>query len=258
MILKTLQWNIGGGKARKAGDDPNDALAYSNEALDSDIEIIRRYNPDIITLQESHSDDKGNQAQTMAENLGLKFFANNVYDKSHIEEGKGLSQAIISRFPIKENSFTFFYNPKLETTGPKGEHWVSHDKGVTDCIVDLGGGITLNVKTSHSFPYRRFHVEPFDERLLPLRNDMAEKLMPKTDRYIYQGDLNYNEFSVAELLPKLMTNGVQEVILTEPTTPKGRKYDHVLYRGIKHIKSIVISNVLTDHFPIYSEFEIQG
>jgi endonuclease/exonuclease/phosphatase (EEP) superfamily protein YafD len=85
---------------------------------------------------------------------------------------------------------------------------------------------------------------------------MAEKLTPTTEKYIYQGDLNYNDSSIAEYLPKLIEAGIREVILTEPTTPKGRKYDHVLYRGVTHLKSTIISDVLTDHFPIYSEFEI--
>ena len=83
---------------------------------------------------------------------------------------------------------------------------------------------------------------------------MTEKLKPESDLYLYQGDLNFNEFSLKTFLPDLLINDVQEVILSEPTTPKGKKYDHILYRHLKHLKSLVISDTLTDHFPIYSEF----
>jgi endonuclease/exonuclease/phosphatase (EEP) superfamily protein YafD len=256
MTIKTLQWNIGGGKIRNQADDPTDPLVYRFSALDQIINVMKKYNPDIITIQESHSNEKGNQASEIAKALGLEFVANDVYDKSHLEEGQGLSQATISRFPIEKHNFIFFHNPKFETLSPTGEHWVSHEKGVTSCWVNLGGDLILNVKGSHSFPYRRFNVDPLSEAILELRKDMAEKLKPEANLYLYQGDLNYNDFTLVDFLPGLLQNGVVEVILTEPTTPKGRKYDHIIYRGLKHLSSQVISNALTDHFPIISEFEI--
>ncbi|MDD5146880.1 MAG: endonuclease/exonuclease/phosphatase family protein [Candidatus Pacebacteria bacterium] len=256
MKIKTLQWNIGGAKVRNEDDDPMDPLVYRFDALAKIIDILKEYNPDIITIQESHSDENSSQAEVIAKSLGLDYVADDVYEESHIESEKGLDQAIISRFPIEKHNFTFFYNPKLETLGPKGEHWVSHEKGVTSCLIKLGHDLILNMKTSHSFPYRRFNVEPLSEQMLELRGDMAEKLKPEAVTYLYQGDLNYNEFSLQSLLPELLQNGVQEVILNEPTTPKGRKYDHVVYRGLRHLSSKVVSSVLTDHFPIISEFEI--
>ena len=36
-------------------------------------------NPDIITLQESHSDQAGNQAEKIAKELGLSFWVNDAY-----------------------------------------------------------------------------------------------------------------------------------------------------------------------------------
>jgi hypothetical protein len=256
MILKTIQWNIGGGKARNDGDDPMDPLVYCNDAMNEIIKVLEKYDADIITIQESHSDDKKIQAETIAKNLGLKYFANDVYDKSHIEEGQGLSQAIISCFPMTSHKFELFLNPKFETIGPKGEHWISHDKGVTSGFIEIGSGKKINVKTSHSFPYRRFHINPLDGVTLSLRQDMTKKLKPEAEFFLYQGDLNYNENSVKEFLPNYLQNGACEIILDTPTTPKGRKYDHIMFKNIKHISSQVISDVLTDHFPIYSEFEI--
>ena len=256
MLLKTIQWNIGGGKARKAGDDPMDPLVYCHEAMEEIIKVLKEYDADIITIQESHSCAGEIQIETVARGLGLKYFANDVYDESHIEKDQGLSQGIISRYPIREHKFTLFLNPKLETVGPEGEHWVSHDKGVTSCLIELGPGKNINVKTSHSFPYRRFGIDPLDASTLPLRNDMAEKLGPEAELFLYQGDINYNEYSIDALLSDYLKDGMREVVLDAPTTPKGRKYDHIMFRNIDHISSEIISNVLTDHFPIYSEFEI--
>lgn len=256
MKISAIQWNIGGGKIRKANDNPMDPLVYCNDALEEIIDVLKEKNPDIITIQESHTNSDASQAEIIANKLGYEYFANDVYDESHLEEGQGLSQCIISRFPIEKHAFTLFYNPKVETIGPKGEHWVSHDKGISSCTLKLNDNLFLNVKTSHSFPYRRFNLEPLSEISLPLREDMAEKMQPESELYIYQGDLNYNEYSIKELLPNLIKHNVQEVILNSPTTPKGRKYDHVIFKGLKHVKSEVISDVLTDHYPVYSEFEI--
>lgn len=256
MLVKTIQWNIGGGKIRQSDDDPMDPLVYCHDSLEKIIEVLKKYNSDIITIQESHTNKTVSQAKTIAAALGFKYFINDVYDKSHLEENQGLSQTIISRFPIKKHVFTFFHNPKLQTVGPKGEHWNSHEKGVSSCLIKLNEDLIINVKTSHSFSHRRFNIEPLSEVTLELRNDMTKKLQPESNLYIYQGDLNFNEFSIKSFLPNILINGVEEVVLNEPTTPKGRKYDHILYKNIKHLKSVVISDLLTDHFPIYSEFLI--
>ncbi|TAK95868.1 endonuclease/exonuclease/phosphatase family protein [Patescibacteria group bacterium] len=256
MKISTIQWNIGGGKIRQPEDNPLDPLVYCNDNLEAIVEVLAKYNPDIITIQEGHTNATTSQAEIIANKVGLKYFVNDVYDQSHLEDGQGLSQCIISRFPLENHSFTLFHNPKFETTGPRGEHWVSHDKGITSCLVKLNDGIVLSVRTSHSFPYRRFKMEPLTELTLPLREDMAKKIKPERGPYLYQGDLNYDDSSVKLFLPNLIGNGVEEVLLDSPTTPKGKKYDHIVYQGLKHLKSEVFADVLTDHFPIYSEFEI--
>lgn len=256
MLIKTIQWNIGGGKIRKSGDDPMDPLVYCNDNLDVIIETLKKYDPDIVTIQECHTNSAKCQAEIIAKALDLKYFVNDVYDKSHLEDGQGLSQCTLSRFPIENHAFTFFVNPKFEAVGLNGDHWISHDKGVTSCNVKLGEKLNLQIKNSHSIPCRRFNVDPLSEDLVLLRNDMAEKLKPQSNLYLYQGDLNFDNSSIKAFLPGLLTNETQEVILGAPTTPKGRKYDHILFRHLNHIKSEVISDQLTDHFPVYSEFNL--
>jgi len=256
MVLKTIQWNIGGGKIRKPKDDFMDSFAYCNDALDVIINMLRKYDPDIITFQECHTNDSVCQSEVISKALGLKYFVNNIYDKSHLEEGQGLSQAIISRFPIEKQNFTFFINPNFTIVGPKGDMWLSHNKGVTSCFIQLPNQLLINVKTSHSTPFNSFGVDPLSESSLYLRQDMEKKLRPEHDPFLYQGDLNFNDFSVKAFLPGILTDNVQEIILNVPTTPKDKKYDHIIYRGMSCVGIKVITEVLTDHFPIYSEFEL--
>ena len=47
-----------------------------------------------------------------------------------------------------------------------------------------------------------------------------------------------------------------EVIQEDPTTPKGKRLDHLLYTGIENLTSRVSRNVRTDHYPIIAEFQI--
>lgn len=254
MIIKTIQWNIGGGKIR----DINSSVEgpYDISGIDYIIEFLRRYNPDIITLQEIHSDDKIIQSEIIAKELGLLYSINDVYDKSHIEDGQGLGQAIISRFPINDHNFKFFFNPHLEIVRPNGNKWLSHDKGVSKCLVEVEKGIKMQIVTLHLVPFRRFGVDPLEEKFESLRSNIAELSKPSDNIFLLQGDFNFDDSSLRKFIPSLFEKNISEVLLNEPTTPKGRKYDHILYRDIKHIRSEVVSTTLTDHFPIFSEFEI--
>ena len=254
MIIKTLQWNIGGGKIRSA-DTPVEG-PYDLDGMTHVVELLRKYNPDIITLQETHADEKVVQAEIIAKEIGLPYSTNDVYDKSHIEDGQGLGQAIISRFPISEHNFKLFLNPRFETAGPSGGIWISHDKGVSKYIVGLGKKNTVQVATLHLIPFRVFGINPLEEKFEYLRKNIVELASPSSNTFLLQGDFNFDETSLKQFLPDLLNQNISEVLLDRPTTPKDRKYDHVLFRGLKHIRSEVIADVLIDHFPVYSEFEM--
>ena len=71
MKIRTLQWNIGGGKIRDINSDPTKEIdsvisSYSEEGLDYIITNIKELNVDIITLQETHSDKNTIQAEVIA------------------------------------------------------------------------------------------------------------------------------------------------------------------------------------------------
>lgn len=257
MKIKTVQWNIGGAKLRLPEDDPADESKYVNDNLDEIIRALKDIAPDIITLQESHADNNRVQAELISRALGLPYFVNDVYDASHLEEGQGLSQSVISRFPIKDHKFTFYLNPKFQVVRPNGDVWTTHDKGVTSCMLEMGD-VAINLKTSHSLPCNKFKIDPLGDAALAFRKDMAEKLRPESERYLFQGDLNYDNAYVKPYLPWLFDGSeVAEVPTNDPTTPrKDRRYDHIFYKGIRHIESRVMRDVLTDHFPIISIFDL--
>jgi hypothetical protein len=250
MKISTIQWNIGGGYRRDENSDANKSSSYNISDLDYIVQIIGRYNPDIVYLQETHANDSFSQVEFIANSLGYAYYFNDIYDHSHIEKGQGLGQGIISRFPIKGHQFQFFINPHLELTIASGEKWLTHNKGVSECILTIENDKQICAKTLHMVPFRKFDADPKSPELDHIMDDIQGKVFGNEESILLQGDFNLD----GELLKDFFNYSYEEVRQANATTPAGKKYDHILYKGMKHDKSNVIDNVLTDHFPIYSEF----
>lgn len=254
MIFKTIQWNIGGGKIREAVADAAVSKNYLHDGLDHISEIIKKYNPDVVFLQEVHSNERFSQTQILSKKIKLNYYFDDVYDQSHLEDEQKLGQAIISRFLLENHQFEFFYNPKFETISENGEKWVSHNKGVSTCLSKINNRI-ICLETLHALPFRKFYINPLSEVAVLLRESMVKKI--KHDSvFLLEGDFNFDNPSLLDFLPGIFNDNEKEVILKEPTTPEGRFYDHIVFKNIHHNFSKVISEVLTDHFPVYSEFKI--
>ncbi len=252
MQITTVQWNIGGGKVRAVSDAVDVLASYNNDGFDEIIELLQIHKPDIITLQEIHADSISNQAESIAKVLGLQYIVSDFYADSHIEAGQRLGQAIISRYPIAKHNFELFLNPHYEAIWEDGSKALSHDKGVTSCAVDIDG-VTFDVKTLHLIPFRRFNVDPKSKEAKLVLEDIADKLRSDGSNILIQGDFNLDFSSLMEILPTFMQN-LDEVIQDLPTNPKGRKLDHVVFRGLSLESSSPIASVLTDHYPVISKF----
>lgn len=253
MIIKSIEWNIGGGKIRDKDDDPVLEDSYKIDGFEYMVNLIKKYSPDVITLIETHANDKTIQAKEIASKLGYEYWVNDIYDHSHLEKGMGLGQAIISKFPINSHNFTFFYNPKFRIIRPNGEEWISHNKGLTSCNVKIGEK-ELQVMTLHLIPFRKFEIPLDNPEVVKVKDSISDLINIKSKYLLLQGDFNVDDKSLKNFLPKVMLHA-DEVLLDLPTTPKGRRYDHVIYKGIKFIKSEVVET-LTDHYLVYSEFEL--
>jgi endonuclease/exonuclease/phosphatase (EEP) superfamily protein YafD len=253
MKLTSLQWNIGGGKIREPGVPHYSDEAYKKNGLDHIISIIKQHSPDVVTLQEAHENEIMSQGKHIAAFTGMQYAFTHNYNESHIEPGQDLTLCILSKYPIRRPDFKFFYNPKYTKELPNGEIWVSHHKGMLEVKLDVNGK-DVNVTTLHLIPFKRFDIDPYGEKSAKVREDIEQKLKANGEYNLIQGDFNVNDESLQRFLPSFIRT-VQEVPQTQATTPSGWKYDHVLYRGLKHLSSKVITEALTDHYPVYSEFE---
>jgi hypothetical protein len=252
MQITTVQWNIGGAKIRGENADPVPVESYTHEGFEYLIQKLKEYNPGVITLQENHADETGSQAGAIAKALGWQYFFNDRYDQSHIDPTQGLCQSIISKYPLSEHSFTFFYNPPFKRVMENGEEWTSHNKGMTTCKADVGG-ISVTFQTLHAVPFRPFAVDlksPEAVKVLQSMDALIDRMAP---HYVFQGDFNYPELS--ELFPETM-GSLTEVGGKHPTTPRGKLYDHILCRGAQPISVSIDTTALTDHYPVIATLEI--
>ena len=142
---------------------------------------------------------------------------------------------------------------------------ISQAKGLT--TMSIAGGLVCKHQFQ-AFVDKNFMVRGYqkvDFEFEKTKSEEEKKEQPqdnlKNDKKLFEnlileGDFNYDNFSLKGFLPDIFSKDIQEVVLKEPTKPSGKKYDHIIYRGLKHHISKVIFTVLTDHFPVYSEFKL--
>jgi len=250
LTLKTLQWNIGGGKIRVPGGHD-----YNQNGLPHIIETIIRLQPDIVTLQEVHTGAGGMQAAQIAAATGLPHFINDPYSPSHVEEGQQLSLATLSRFALDEADFNFLPNPKVRYQPPSGAEWVSFDKGVSRCVAQMPSGPEIEVFNVHAVPFFRFKADALAPEFAHVRTRMEQLVAPRLPMTLLQGDFNNCAPTLAGYLPNI-SRIMTEPLLAMPTTPAGHNNDHVLYKGVQLQTLEVLTDVLTDHYALLANYSL--
>lgn len=254
--IRTVQWNIGGGKIRHPEADAKAPDAYTEDGLSHIIDFLGKHDPDVIFFQGTHEKDGHNQVKTIAEALGYESQVNDPYGKSHVEKGCMLGQGIISRFPMVSHTSETFTNPRL-TTMWNGREIPTPDKGVTSALLQVGSRALFLAQTLHPIPFKAFGIDPSDPKGRLILEDMETRILKahRTHRCpsTLQGDFNIDTASLRPFFPKLFRHGFREVKQYQTTRPVPGRFDHVLFSGITAITHMVHSDALTDHYPITAE-----
>lgn len=79
MELKTLTWNIGGGKLRQDGAGPSPVTTYSEDGLDAIARLLESEEPDVIALQETQRKEGYDQVEFIAGSLGCEHYFVNIH-----------------------------------------------------------------------------------------------------------------------------------------------------------------------------------
>ncbi len=116
----------------------------------------------------------------------------------------------------------------------------------------------MQVETFHMTPFQFFEVALESEQALNVLNEVEDLIGKSEIPTIIQADFNLNFSSISHLFAKTFSAGMDEIIQEEPTTPKGKRLDHILYAGIENLTSRVIKDVKTDHYPLIAWFQIES
>lgn len=250
--MKLIQWNIGGARVRHSEANPSDVTSYSTESVGYIADVIRRVDPDVITLQETHEDEYGvSHTGILAESLGFEYWVNDTHDESHIEKGQKFGQAIISRYPITSHIFQPLPNPNL-TVVKDGQEAHSHNFGITTAEVLMPSG-RVRVQTLHMPALHYYNVTPDMPAGRDVLHSVGESIEVPQYPVIIAGDYNLDTVTVLDLLLSSNHKGLREAPADEFTTPKGKRLDHIVYSGFEAVKLTVKDEALTDHYPVIVE-----
>lgn len=256
MNLRTLTWNIGGGKLLRSGEDPELMASYTVHGIDAIANRVRESNADVITIQEAHGNDGDNQIAQIARVLGYEHYFYDATSDSHIDPAYKLGNGLISRFPITGVQTGRFHNPQL-TFEIEGRTAFTHDKGYGSCMIHMGN-IVIYATSLHLIPFRSVGLEFDSEEAQQILTSVSTELKSREEvaYRLIQGDFNINSETVRAYFEDLFASeNLNEISLDMPTTPKDRKYDHVLFNGLKLGQVSVDSAVDTDHYPVICDFE---
>ncbi len=253
--LRTLTWNIGGGKLLEEGKDSGLMSSYNVDGITEIAGQVKGYSPDIITIQEAHGSKNDNQVAQIARELGYTHYFYDAISDSHIDSDYRLGNGLISRYPISNTHIGRFLNPEIhfELEGRKA---FTHDKGYGSCDVDIDG-VLVHVTSLHLIPFRSVGLEFDSETTKNILSSVEAELRSSHDYELIQGDFNIHSPTVRNYIKHLFdSNLLDEIELNKPTTPKGRMYDHVLYGGLRFNTFVVDSSVKTDHYPVICDFSL--
>lgn len=243
------------GKTFKPGEDPGLLASYSEEGLNDVAAKLIEIDPDIIALQEVEGSEETNQIVHIAERMGREYYFYDPTSKSHIDTSQSLGNGIISRYPVSEHQAGLFLNPNVEFD-LEGQKVKSHDKGYGLCLVDFNG-YQIRTGTLHLLPFRMMGIELDSEVAMDIYESVADELQFESDLVLMQGDFNIDDSMVGDYMATLFNRqDLSEITLGQPTTPKNRKYDHVLYKGLLLTSVAIDPSVMTDHYPVTCTFQV--
>jgi len=245
--MKIVTWNIGGGFISK-----NNNSDFNEENLDYFVEEIKKINPDIICLQETHTSENTNQPKEIAKKLGYKHFRTKKVSDSHLKIDEKLSLAIISKLPIVSSNFFKLPNPNMEFIW-RNKKVMSHNKGILETKIKYNNKV-IRIFSGHMVPFRKFGRDFLEDDFSNIRNKIEKIILKEKIPTIFCADMNFNG-DIKKLLPNVFEKKFQSVLNNKPTTPKGRSYDKIiLSKEWEKINSKIVVGK-ADHYLCYTNLK---
>lgn len=232
--MKIIYSNISGGFIF-AGQTYGELL-FSKVSLKNYIEYFRDKDADIISLSEVHLEDKtsSRMVEQMARELDMPYHSSLALDSSHLDTGKLMGMAIISRYPIIDQKELHIPSPGIEVIRPNGEHWKMLGKGGQRVNLEIGNDVVSIINFSY-FPFHHFNRRLDEPEFRDLRQQLIHILLNEEDANstIITGDFNNKNIKLNVAFPELFANGLLTEAVQAQSTVIGydEQLDYILYQS---------------------------
>ncbi len=254
-LITVATWNIAGARKIRGADKHFD---YADEDVTYFADCLRKISPDIIYLQESHTNDKRVIAREIAEALDMKYVYDAVASPSHIDPQYQLSNAIISRFPLEHVRDVTYPYPDFGYTFADGRPAKRHDKMMQ--IYEWNGIQIINTQLPPLHIFGKEYISGEGARLAA----QIERLWRENLRqapFIFGGDFNLS--NLADTFPTFeMEYEFCEPLPDVPTRPDlpsvMSQSDHILTSPNIDFDDAEVIATQTDHYLCYARLKING
>lgn len=246
--LKVLTWNIGGAHTVNSSA----VFDYNKEDLPYFVEAIKAINPDIICLQETHTNDNDVLANRLAQELGLAHVFDAPRSPSHIDENYQLSNAMISRYPIENTKHILLPDPPFDLNFENGKKARLFHTYLQTATIQ---GITI--ANTHLQPLHLFGYSYSEGEGKQFANSTEAVLCSNLNApLIFAGD--FNDPNLFSNFPKLVEQFKLEAALDEqPTDIKGNKMDYILFsKELSLNNAELVKAQKADHHLGWAEFRV--
>jgi endonuclease/exonuclease/phosphatase family metal-dependent hydrolase len=247
--LTVASWNIAGGHVMRSLDH----FDYEKEDLTYFADALRTADPDIILLQEVHSNADRSVATDLAVLLGYENVYSQAVSPSHIDAEYRLGLAVLSKEPLEQLDFVEYAYPHFPLSFSDGRPAVVHHKGAQ--LLMAGDVMIANTQM---LPLTVFgaHYDEGEGKVLAGRIDQLLEARLRTP-VIFGGDFNFDTPSAIYpgLYAKLKLHEALPNELTRPNKEGVKKTpDHILYSEGLVLASSRIQEVQADHYLCIAEF----
>lgn len=235
--LKVMTYNI------HHANPPSEDEKIDLEAI---IKVIKNEDPDLVALQEvdvnTERSGEGNQAQLIAEQLGMHAF----FAKAIDYDGGEYGNAILSKFPLTEETVHQLPNSPNDN---------SESRVMASAIVQMENGDKVIFASTHLD-----YIKDSESRLLQVEKivEIAEEM---NFPMVIGGDFNDNVGSATiDLLDKSFTRTCRTCPPTIPVNNPQRAIDFIAFRHpedkFKTLSHKVINETYaSDHLPVVAEIK---
>ncbi len=245
--MKIITWNIGGAHTVNSAEQ----FDYDKEDLSYFVDAIRPLNPDVICIQESHTNDDDVLANRLAESLGLPYVFDAPRSPSHIDENYQLSNAIISRYPIENKKSILLPDPPFELyfrDGKKARLFHTYVQ-----TADIQG---ITVANTHLQPLHIFGYSYSEGEGKKFAEETEKILCDNLNSpLIFAGD--FNAPNLLNDFPRLIESfGLTAALEEQATDIQGHRMDYILYsEGLMMEDSAIIKTERADHYLGWAELK---